>query len=60
MGHVDYAMTYVNSCIATIEEEFDKDSKPDFRFEHRLSFNAEMAMFGTVDFFATGIRNGKA
>jgi hypothetical protein len=57
---VDYAMTYVNSCIATIEEEFDKGTPVSYRLEHRLTFNADMKMFGTADFFATGTRNGRA
>ncbi len=56
---VDYAMTYVNACIATIEEEFDKGADVAYRLEHRLTFNADMGMFGTADFFATGLRNGR-
>ena len=56
---VDYAMTYVNSCIATIEEEFDPGTQPDYRLEHRLAFNKDMGMYGIADFLATGVRNGK-
>jgi hypothetical protein len=56
---VDYAMTYVNTCVATVEEEFDKGTKVDHRLEHRLTLNADMKMYGIADFLATGIRGGE-
>ena len=56
---LDYAMTYVNLCIDEVEN-FDPGTDVSVRLEQRIVFNADMAMFGTVDFFATGTRGGVA
>lgn len=55
---VDYALTYCHACIDEVEA-FDKDSEVAVRLEHRLTFNSDMNMHGTADFFATGVRGGR-
>jgi hypothetical protein len=52
---LDYAMTYVNLCL---EQVGCFDSRPAVRIEHRLTLNADLGMFGTIDFVATGQRKG--
>jgi hypothetical protein len=53
----DYVMQYVSACI---EEVKCFDQAPSIRIEQRLVFNADMQMFGTADFIATGIMGGKS
>jgi hypothetical protein len=55
---VDYALTYVHACIASLEV-FDAGTEVAVRLEKELTFNEEMGMFGTADFMATGLRRGK-
>lgn len=56
---VDYALTYVHACMQEYLD-FDAGTEVSVRLEHRLTFNADMKMFGTADFFATGTRGGKS
>lgn len=51
-----YVMQYVHACA---EEAMAFDSTPTIKIEQRLTFNEDMAMFGTADFIATGLRDGK-
>lgn len=51
----DFVMQYVYACV---EEAMAFDSTPTIRIEQRLTFNEDMAMFGTADFIATGVMNG--
>lgn len=52
---VDYVMTYVNLCL---DEVAGFDAPPAVKVEHRLTLNAELSMFGTLDFVATGKQKG--
>ena len=51
----DYVMQYVYACV---EESMRFDGTPAIRIEQRLKFDEGMAMFGTADFIATGLRDG--
>ena len=51
----DYVMQYVYACV---EEAMRFDGTPAIRIEQRLKFDEGMAMFGTADFIATGLRDG--
>lgn len=56
---VDFALTYVHACLGEVEAfDADLENPVAVRLEQRLEFNAEMGMFGTADFFATGTRGG--
>jgi hypothetical protein len=58
LSMVDHALVYVFACIEEVNA-FDPGTDVAVRVEHRLTFNADMNMFGTADFFATGVRGGK-
>ena len=51
----DFVMQYVHACA---EEAMAFDGTPTIRIEQRLTFNEDMAMFGTADFIATGMIDG--
>jgi hypothetical protein len=53
----DFVMQYVYACV---EEAMAFDNTPTIRIEQRLTFNEDMKMFGTADFIATGVQDGKA
>lgn len=52
----DYVMQYVYACV---EEAMRFDQTPTVRIEQKLTFSKDMDMFGTADFIATGVMNGK-
>lgn len=54
---VDYVMDYVHGCV---EEAMSFDKTPTMRIEQRLEFSKDMHMFGTADFIATGVLDGKS
>lgn len=53
----DYVMQYVYACV---EEAMRFDGTPTIRIEQRLTFSKDMEMFGTADFIATGLQDGKS
>ena len=53
----DYVMQYVYACV---EESMRFDGTPTIRIEQRLTFSEDMQMFGTADFIATGMMEGKS
>lgn len=57
---VDYAMTYVNCCLDEVASFDCGEKEAAVRIEHRLVLDERLEMFGTVDFFATGLRGGRA
>lgn len=52
----DNVMQYVEHCI---EEVHAFDATPTIRIEQRLTLSADMDMFGTADFLATGLIGGE-
>lgn len=53
---LDYVMEYVYACVSA-SMRFDKT--PTIRIEQRLTFDEGMGMFGTADFIATGLMEGR-
>lgn len=54
-GMYENVMMYVKHCIAEVSRF---DSPPTIRIEQRLTLSADMEMFGTADFLATGLIDG--
>lgn len=53
---LDYVLEYVYACV---EATMRFDATPTIRIEQRLTFDANMNMFGTADFIATGLMDGR-